>query len=90
MSQLDVVHLSHAYGAEPVLADVSLTMEPGELLCLLGPSGCGKTTLLRLVAGLEPIRGGRIEIGGRTMADAEAGLDTPPEFRHADGTLLPW
>ena len=81
MSQLRVAHLSHAYDAEPVLNDISLALAPGELLCLLGPSGCGKTTLLRLVAGLEPVRQGRIEIDGQAIADAETGLDIPPERR---------
>ena len=37
----------------PVLEDINLTIDDGELVCLLGPSGCGKTTLLRLIAGLE-------------------------------------
>ena len=53
---------------------------PGEILCLLGPSGDGKTTLLRLVAGLEPLQAGRIELGGVVVG--EPGREVPPEQRH--------
>ncbi|QTQ11376.1 ABC transporter ATP-binding protein [Treponema parvum] len=49
------------------LKDVSFTVEPGELFCLLGPSGCGKTTLLRSTAGLESITGGHILYGDNDM-----------------------
>lgn len=47
--------------------DVSLTVQDREFVVLLGPSGCGKTTLLRCVAGLEQVDGGRIFIGGREV-----------------------
>lgn len=50
------------------LKDVSFTINPGELFCLLGPSGCGKTTLLRSTAGLETISGGKILYGDVDMS----------------------
>src|SRR5207253_3146755 len=49
------------------VADVNLTVAPGECLALVGPSGCGKTTLLRLIAGLERPSAGRILIDGRCV-----------------------
>jgi energy-coupling factor transport system ATP-binding protein len=66
-----VERLTYAYpGARPALSDVSLEVEPGELVCLLGPSGSGKSSLLRAIAGLVPhFHGGRfagrVEVGGR-------------------------
>ena len=71
--------LRHAYGGREVLRGVDLEAGRGEILCLLGPSGCGKTTLLRLVAGLEPLQAGRIELGGEPVA--EPGREVPPEGR---------
>jgi multiple sugar transport system ATP-binding protein len=56
--------------------DVSLTLEPGELVVLLGPSGCGKTTTLRMIAGLEEVSGGEILLDGTPIQD------TPPEERN--------
>jgi iron(III) transport system ATP-binding protein len=51
--------------------DVSLTVEPGELVTLLGPSGCGKTTTLRIAAGFEQPDAGRVLIGGRDVTGHE-------------------
>jgi iron(III) transport system ATP-binding protein len=51
------------FGQTVAVDNVSLTIEPGELVTLLGPSGCGKTTTLRIVAGLETATSGRVFIG---------------------------
>ncbi|MBC8241664.1 MAG: ABC transporter ATP-binding protein [Alphaproteobacteria bacterium] len=73
--------ISHSFGPQQVLDDVSLHVEQGLIACLLGPSGCGKTTLLRIAAGLEPLQKGRVEIDDRIVA--EAGLaELPPEARN--------
>ena len=56
--------VSKRYADVTAVDDVSFTVAPGELVTLLGPSGCGKTTTLRMVAGLEPVSGGRVMIGG--------------------------
>ena len=77
---LRLTGIRHAYGGREVIRGVDLHVRPGEILCLLGPSGDGKTTLLRLVAGLEPLQAGRIELGG--VAVAEPGREVPPEQRH--------
>jgi ABC-type sugar transport system ATPase subunit len=59
--------VSKAFGATPVLADIDLMIDDGELVVLVGPSGCGKSTLLRLIAGLEELTHGEILIGGRRV-----------------------
>ncbi len=79
-SVLAFEHVHHAYpGGEGVLHDVTLTIEPGEIFCLLGPSGCGKTTSLRLAAGLEECQRGRILINGAVVSDGR--IHVPPERR---------
>ncbi|MBC8158939.1 MAG: ABC transporter ATP-binding protein [Alphaproteobacteria bacterium] len=71
----------HTFDGHEILRGVSLEARRGELTCLLGPSGCGKTTLLRLAAGIEALQRGRVIINGDVVADAEDGLDRPPEQR---------
>ena len=66
---LAVDHLSKEYatprGPLPILKDVSLTLEPGQSLCIMGPSGSGKSTLLYVVGTLEPPTSGTVTLGGR-------------------------
>ncbi len=61
--------------------DVSLKVEPGELVALLGPNGAGKTTVLRTLAGLLAPDRGRVVLDGRVLDDVAAGVQVPPEQR---------
>jgi iron(III) transport system ATP-binding protein len=81
MADLIVRDVHKTLGQTHILRGVSLTAERGKIVALLGPSGCGKTTLLRAIAGLERPEMGLIEIGGRTVVDADAGTWVPPEKR---------
>lgn len=81
MSALRFIDVSHAYGGQRAVHEVSFDLARAEMICLLGPSGCGKTTLLRLAAGLELLQQGRIEIGGQAAADSAGGLCLPPDKR---------
>ncbi|MBU2358341.1 MAG: ABC transporter ATP-binding protein, partial [Alphaproteobacteria bacterium] len=62
-----------------VVDDVSLSVMPGQVTCLLGPSGCGKSTTLRMIAGVEDPDAGRIDVDGRTLW--QNGQSVPPEQR---------
>ncbi len=66
-------------GVNVIVHDLSLDLAEGEIGCLLGPSGCGKTTVLRAVAGFEPLQHGRIVLNGSEIASGRDGL--PPEQR---------
>ncbi|WP_136254159.1 ABC transporter ATP-binding protein [Onishia niordana] len=86
-------HIRHTYGHHQAVEDVSLYVEQGEVVCLLGPSGCGKTTLLRIVAGLEAVQEGGVDLGGRPIG-RPGKPHVPPEKRNVglafqDSALFP-
>jgi iron(III) transport system ATP-binding protein len=76
---LEIADVSHRFGRVLAVDDLSLSLAPGEVVCLLGPSGCGKTTALRLAAGLEDLQHGRIALAGQTVAEPHRAV--PPEAR---------
>ncbi|MDZ7849912.1 MAG: ABC transporter ATP-binding protein [Halodesulfurarchaeum sp.] len=76
MTGLELQDVSKAFGNEPALDSVSLTVQDGEFFTLVGPSGCGKTTSLRIIAGLTEPSAGTVRIGGKSMAGV------PPEDRN--------
>src|ERR687896_1558482 len=69
MAEIRLERVTKLFGDVRAVDDVDLTVGDGEFVVLLGPSGCGKTTLLRSIAGLEQIDGGRVRIGGRDVTD---------------------
>ncbi len=71
--------VTHDFEGVPSIRGVDLTVEPGEIVCLLGESGCGKTTLLRIAAGLERPRSGRVLLNDLEVAGPKTFL--APEKR---------
>jgi len=69
MAELNLKDISKSYGDVKVLSDINLDIGKGELVVFVGPSGCGKSTLLRMIAGLEKISGGELQIDGQRMND---------------------
>ncbi|WP_445944246.1 ATP-binding cassette domain-containing protein, partial [Roseicyclus sp.] len=70
MADLKLSGVEKVYGgAVRVLHDIDLDIKTGELIVFVGPSGCGKSTLLRMIAGLEKISGGTLEIDGQIVND---------------------
>ena len=69
MADLKLTDVAKSYGPVKVLEHIDLEIKTGELIVFVGPSGCGKSTLLRMIAGLEKITGGTLEIDGARMND---------------------
>jgi multiple sugar transport system ATP-binding protein len=71
MAAIVLEHISKMFGEVLAVDDVSLTVDDGEFMVLVGPSGCGKSTILRMIAGLEEVTAGEIEIGEEQVTDLE-------------------
>ncbi|MEW8979915.1 MAG: ATP-binding cassette domain-containing protein [Symbiobacterium sp.] len=76
---LTLESVSHAFGGHPVLEDIDLRLEPGQVLAIVGRSGCGKTTLLQIASGLLSPTRGRVEKRFRRLA-----------YVFQEPRLLPW
>jgi len=76
VSQIDVCYPGQL---KPVVKNLSLQLEVGQIGVLIGPSGCGKTSLLRAIAGLESVSSGSIQLSDRVVS--KVGLTTAPESR---------
>jgi ABC-type branched-subunit amino acid transport system ATPase component len=93
VSLLEISKLSSGYGKVTVLHDVSLRVEPGEIVLLLGPNGAGKTSLLRAIAGHLPVESGRIELAGDDITHLDAfersrsGVGYVPQDKKVFGSL---
>ncbi len=77
--QVSQLGVRYAGRPRPAVDGVSLNLQAGDIGVLIGPSGCGKTTLLRAVAGLEPVSEGTIALEGRVVSSSTVAL--PPEQR---------
>ena len=67
MASVELRRISKSFGSTPVLQDVGLALEEGEICVIVGPSGCGKTTMLRIVAGLERAFDGEVILNGQVV-----------------------
>ncbi|KPA23019.1 Fe(3+) ions import ATP-binding protein FbpC [Shimia sp. SK013] len=77
--RLEIRNLRKRYGHRHVVDDVSLSVRPGNVTCLLGPSGCGKSTTLRMIAGVDMQDSGEIYVDGQLICDTVFRI--PPERR---------
>ncbi len=71
MAEVVLRGVAKTFGKQVILHGLDCTVSDGEFLVILGPSGCGKSTLLRLIAGLEELSAGEVEIGGRPVGHLE-------------------
>ncbi|MEU4805929.1 ABC transporter ATP-binding protein [Actinosynnema sp. NPDC023587] len=91
-AMLSVADLGHTYqakdGAHTAIADLSFTVGPGELVCVVGPSGCGKSTLLRTISGLIRPTKGEISLHGNAVLGVPD--DLAVVFQDYSRSLFPW
>jgi ABC-type cobalamin/Fe3+-siderophores transport system ATPase subunit len=97
---LEIENIHVAYGRQPALDGVSLTVRPGEIVVLIGPNGAGKSTLIRAVSGVLPIQSGSVRIFGqdmltlpvreraRSLAVVPQARSLPPAFTVYESTLM--
>ncbi len=89
---LRVEHLRKVYasaqGEVEAIGDLSFTMAPGELVCVVGPSGCGKTTLLKCLAGLLRPTSGLVEMEGAPVTGPSPAMAVV--FQEYGRSLYPW
>ncbi|SLN28513.1 ABC transporter ATP-binding protein [Roseisalinus antarcticus] len=71
MADVRLRNLTKSFGSVQVIKGVDIDIEDGEFVVFVGPSGCGKSTLLRMIAGLEDITSGTLEIGGKRVNDVQ-------------------
>ena len=71
MADITLTDLTKSYGPTEVLHHIEGDIKDGEFIVIVGPSGCGKSTLLRMVAGLETVTSGEIQIGGKRVNELE-------------------
>ncbi|HLF95620.1 MAG TPA: ATP-binding cassette domain-containing protein, partial [Methylococcaceae bacterium] len=79
IARLAVENIAVVYDGHDAVRGVSFSVAPGRIACLLGPSGCGKTSLLRAVAGFEPVVAGRVLLDGQEASRPRFTL--PPQKR---------
>lgn len=77
---LTLNNITITYANQEVVKNLSLSLQTGQIGCLLGPSGCGKTSILRAVAGFEPIQSGEIELRGNKVSSVN--YSVAPDKRH--------
>jgi multiple sugar transport system ATP-binding protein len=71
MAQVELRKVKKSFGTVEIIKGVDLEVKDGEFCVFVGPSGCGKSTLLRMIAGLEAITSGELDIGGKNMVKVE-------------------
>jgi branched-chain amino acid transport system ATP-binding protein len=90
---LELRGIEARYGAAPALRDVSLSVAPGQLVCVVGPNGAGKTTLINVIAGMHPPSAGSIALAGRDLTRTpphrfcDEGIAIVPEGRRLFTTM---